>query len=164
MNFWIITDTHFGHEAMHHYCDRPEGFEKLIFDNLRHFTNKDDVLIHLGDFCIGVDYIWHEQFMKVCHCKKWLIKGNHDSKTNSWYMKHGWDFVADEVRLKMYGKTVILTHRPIDVHGENTVNIHGHFHNTDHHPKEIRSAKNKLVYIEHAYRPIKLQYLAQGKI
>ena len=53
---FILTDSHFGHSKLSKYWKyRPEGFEDKILDNLDRMVGKDDLLIHLGDICIGDD-------------------------------------------------------------------------------------------------------------
>ena len=91
---WIITDTHLGHDNMVAYCGRPINHSDLILENLRNTIRSGDVFIHLGDICFGDDENWHKALM--CRIpigvKKILIKGNHDKKSNHWYLEHGWDF------------------------------------------------------------------------
>lgn len=128
MKFWLITDTHFGHNKMMEYCSRPEGFElKIIFELNKH-VQEDDVLIHLGDVCIGNDEIWGATIAAIPG-KHWLIKGNHDKKSNSWYLNHGWDFVGNAISLRLFGKNILLSHEPKKVDEKIDFNIHGHFHN-----------------------------------
>ena len=95
MNYWVISDTHFGHDKISECFGRPKDFEKKILKSLN-FVREEDVLIHLGDFCIGKDAYWHEKFMSHFEkesygAKLWLIKGNHDHKTKTWYFDKGWD-------------------------------------------------------------------------
>lgn len=157
MNHWLSTDTHFGHARMHEWCGRPEGFEGLILNRLASTVKADDVLYFLGDFCIGNDEHWHELFMASCIGKKVLIRGNHDHKSVTWYYAHGWDLVCDELRLKLFGKDILLSHRPsID---SCDINIHGHHHNTRHHPEDQVSPYHKLIYMEHDYAPLNLRKL-----
>ena len=161
MNYWILTDTHFGHHKMHDYCGRPVGFEERILKNISRMVNTDDVLIHLGDFCIYKDEVWHERFMSVCAAnKRWLVRGNHDKKSLSWYFAHGWDCVADEIKVVVFGKTVLLSHKPT-LEGSFDINVHGHQHNTVHHPECEMSGKNRLVFIEHEYMPINLRRIIE---
>lgn len=136
---YLITDTHFGHEKMQIYCNRPKGFEELIIRNLMQV--KPDILIHLGDFCIGGDEYWHEKFMGVVNCKKWLIRGNHDRKSNAWYLSHGWDWVGHKFQDRFLGKNIMFSHSPVRytdmqsaLWGSDSfdINIHGHFHNNLH--------------------------------
>lgn len=161
MNYWIITDTHFGHDKMSEYCGRPKNFENIIFKHLQNCIKDDDVLIHLGDICIYNDEEWHKIFCGVANCKWWLIRGNHDKKTLGWYLSHGWDFVADEITLQIFGKRVALSHKPITIHDNFDLNIHGHHHNTGHHPEDQVTDKHRLVFLEHSYMPINLRRLVE---
>lgn len=140
IKIWLTTDTHFGHAAMVPYCGRPIDFGEKILKNLE-VVGPDDVLIHLGDFCIGNDALWHAEFMKRVAGKKWLVKGNHDHKSNAWYLAHGWDMVCAKFQDKLFGKNILFSHVPtretnIDSNLFITeifdINIHGHFHNTLH--------------------------------
>jgi len=140
MKIWIITDTHFNHEKIKQYCGRPDNFEELLFKNMMKI-DRNDVLIHLGDICIGKDAEMHEKYIRPLPFKKWLAKGNHDGKSDQWYLEHGWDFVASKFQGKYFGKTVVFSHQPqhyeeiVDLQfgaGSFDINIHGHFHNTLH--------------------------------
>jgi calcineurin-like phosphoesterase family protein len=164
MKYLITTDTHFNHEILKKYCGRPENVDEIIRLKLTKAINKDDILIHLGDVCIGND-VENNEWFKTLPCKKLLIKGNHDSKSNSWYISHGWDFVCDRMDIEIYGKRLSFTHAPIAWDGYFDLNIHGHFHNTDHRRFEpefnkILSGYNKLIALENTnYEPVDLKSL-----
>ena len=157
VNYWITTDTHFGHEKMHEYCQRPDDYEEQIFRNLKYFINDDDILIHLGDFCIYKDEYWHERFWKEIAGNHWLIKGNHDRKSYTWYLSRGWDVVAERLDMKLFGKNIVFTHIPITNLKEDEINIHGHFHNTNHHPENVTTEQHKCLFLEHHYDPFNLR-------
>jgi calcineurin-like phosphoesterase family protein len=143
MKHWIITDTHFNHTPqMYDYCNRPENYQEQIWESLESIKSPYDVLIHLGDITIGGDKAVHERINNL-PCKKWLVKGNHDNKSDSWYLEHGWDFVCDAVLLQIVGVRVLLSHVPHPNTGYG-INIHGHFHNSDHrrHEPELRAIAN----------------------
>lgn len=166
MQIWLTTDTHFGHEQIKKYCGRPNEFETLIMDKLRKNVKNDDLLIHLGDFCIGNDSFWHTFFnANLSVSKKWLIRGNHDKKTNSWYLTHGWDFVGESVRDTLFGKKIVFSHIPIANDGSWDVNIHGHFHNSNHRAYEpellrLYTPNHLLLAIENTnYEPVLLNTL-----
>jgi calcineurin-like phosphoesterase family protein len=162
MNYWIITDTHFGHKKMQEYCGRPLGFESSIICNLMMTCKPGDVLIHLGDICIGRDEHWHKELENVL-CKKWLIRGNHDKKSLGWYFDHGWDCVADEITLAVFGKSIIFSHRPT-ASDKYDLNIHGHMHNTGHHPEMIPriTPRSRLIIMEHHYSPMNLRRIVES--
>ena len=73
--------------------------------------SENDLLIHLGDICIGNNDFIHEVISDL-GCRKVLVKGNHDSKSWSWYMEHGWDFVCDAFRLEYCGRIIMFSHVP----------------------------------------------------
>jgi len=154
MNYWVIADTHFGHEKIKQSNNRPDNFEELILENLKAKIKKDDVLIHLGDFCLKDDLYWHKRFSEI-ECKKWLILGNHDHKTMSWYLSNGWDFVCSHFTLKLFGEYILFSHTP----QENTsiINIHGHLHDSNHRKGYLLTEKNILVLIEGTFEPCLLQ-------
>ena len=164
MNYWILPDTHFGHNKMkeEEYGGRPEGFEAKILKNISNSFNQDDVLIHLGDFCFYAEEFWHASFMRVVNGHRWLIRGNHDKKSTTWYLNNGWCFVADEIKLKIYGKVIVFSHRPIQDRDIFDINFHGHFHNTNHHPEEAVNEKHRCLFLEHDYKPFNLKTLVVG--
>lgn len=156
MNFWVIADTHFGHDAIKKYCERPDDCDRRTLENIEKMVPSDSALIHLGDVCIGDDAEWHS--MMDLPSISWLIRGNHDRKSNSWYLKW-WDVVADRIDLKIYGQHIVFTHAPIPVE-EGQLNIHGHLHNTGHR-EAINDGRHLLVTLEHDYKPYKLQRLVE---
>lgn len=126
MTIWLTSDTHFGHANMIPYCGRPENFTDIELKNFKKIP-AEDMLIHLGDICIGKDEMWHSKIQEI-PCRKILVRGNHDEKSNSWYLSHGWDFVCETFTLKFHKKKIIFSHQPQQL-GRNDFNIHGHFHN-----------------------------------
>lgn len=160
--FWVITDTHFGHGRMLEYCDRPEGFEDLIFAELA-VIRPCDVLIHLGDFCIKRDEYWHEAFMSRCAAgKKWLLRGNHDKKTMAWYLAHGWDCVATQLVMRLLGRDLALSHYPLAPSDDWDLNIHGHVHKL--RADELSLPHQHLVSLEeNNYRPLNLRKIVEGR-
>jgi calcineurin-like phosphoesterase family protein len=169
MTYWLITDTHFGHKKMIAFCGRPQGFEDKILSNLKQCLNPKDVLIHLGDVCIGNDAVWNDNIVNASlGATRILLKGNHDKKSNSWYLDHGWHFVAERIFDTYFGNKILLSHYPIEDIGYD-INIHGHFHNSDHRRHEpelvaIKNSKQKLLAIEHTnLMPVKLENILSPK-
>lgn len=153
---YIIADTHFGHNRMLELGGRPEGFEDLIFENIKNMTS-NSILIHLGDVSFYKHEYWHGKLHLRCPSKKkWLILGNHDKHSMTWYINHGWDFVARELYLQIHGMRILFTHRP-QPPGDYDLNIHGHLHTTNHHPECERHDKQLLVTCEPEYKPISLR-------
>ena len=161
MKTWIIADTHFGHRKMEELCHRPAEFEKIIFKNLKQIQ-PDDVVIHLGDFCMGDDIKWHEEWKKTLPTqKKILIKGNHDKKSNSWYYSHGWRAVCERIDDHFFGKFLTLSHEPIE--GIQNLNIHGHTHGNAHrddkHLHFYTNNHKELALEKNGYKPILIEHL-----
>lgn len=164
MRIVLITDTHFGHDKLIEYSGRPANHSKLILENFRSFVRTDDLIVHLGDFCIGNDEDWTRQFMQTSlNCLHILVKGNHDHKSDSWYYEHGWDFVCDEYTNKNFGKHILFSHEPRTRREGVDVNIHGHFHNNYHRAmeegfKEMYDPNfhKKLAIEETDYKPVLL--------
>jgi calcineurin-like phosphoesterase family protein len=126
---YITTDTHFGHKKMTEYCGRPDNFEELIFKSLQKVPI-GNTLIHLGDFCFGEDERWNNKFINenTHFFNKILVKGNHDNKSDNWYLDRGWDFVCDSFSIVYKGKKILFSHEPKNILSYD-FNIHGHFHN-----------------------------------
>lgn len=168
MKFYLITDTHFNHKKIIEFCDRPENYEQLLFADMNNIP-EDGVLLHLGDICIGRDAEVHEQYIMPLKCKKWLVKGNHDRKSNTWYYNHGWDVVVESMSIIQGGKHIFFSHKPIVLPKTKSkyqaINIHGHFHNSDHRLYEpemqrILTPAHKLLAIEYTnYRSVPLDKL-----
>lgn len=163
-NYYILSDTHFGHEKMKEYCGRKDGFEWKIMKSLD-VIKKEDILIHLGDFCIGRDDYWHNEFIHRVEGKKILIIGNHDRKTTGWYLER-WDFVCNALELSIYGKKLLLTHEPRPSGDHYDINIHGHLHEDKHRIQEkIDDKKHYLISLElDGYQPQSLRKICEKYI
>lgn len=163
MRIYVTADTHYNHPEIISYCNRPLNSEELIFNNMK-FLRESDCLVHLGDFCLGKEAEVHKKYLEPIKATKILVRGNHDSKSFSWYMEHGWDFVCDAFRLNYCGKIVLFSHIPQAWDGIWEVNIHGHLHNLGHRDKEYHFNKtwHKLYAQElMKYTPIELSKVIQ---
>ena len=147
---WIISDTHFRHEAILGFTDhngeytRP-GFanaaevDELIFENWNSVVKPNDIVWHLGDVLFGEDkLIWLENNFKKLNGKKNLVVGNHDNiKLMSMFFK--------EVKLLHQDDDRDLLFSHIPMHPSQTkrprpgvrsswedmpsfTNVHGHIH------------------------------------
>lgn len=149
MKYWITTDTHLSHYRMIEF-GRPNDFEDRIFKSFSPLE-RNDVLIHLGDVCIGRDDYNHKRLLDAIPCKKWLIRGNHDRKSNSWYMSRGWDFMGDRIVLRYGGKNILFSHTPLAFDENIDLNIHGHLHDNTHRDSDfdkVRTDKHILIALE----------------
>ncbi len=137
MSIWCFSDSHLGHSNVIKYCGRPENHSEIILENLKNSLTDGDTFIHLGDICMGRDVYWHERLMAVIPTgvEKILIRGNHDKRSLTWYLGHGWDKVVVSLDLVEPTKNIAvhLSHYPSEKRF-GKFNIHGHFHN---HPERM---------------------------
>ena len=126
MNIYLISDTHFGHKMLKEEGLRPKNQDDLLWKGFGSLPD-DCILIHCGDITIGMDATFHNTFRKFTF-KKWLIKGNHDRHSHSWYVTNGWDCVFDEAVIEMFGGRILFTHKPEPKREGIMKNIHGHLH------------------------------------
>lgn len=47
--YYVITDTHFGHEDIKTLANRPDNYEDLIIKSWNSLVKADDIVICLGD-------------------------------------------------------------------------------------------------------------------
>lgn len=156
MNYWVVSDTHFGHEKLKQWTGRGDNWDDKILGSLPVILDSD-IFIHLGDICWYDAKYWHEcMFSMIDSNKKILVKGNHDKKTSSWYYDAGWDLVVDRFDISIYGKSLAFTHIPLATQ-ENGIdmNVHGHLHNCEHHMNECPYIEgfHKVVHLEEDPKP-----------
>jgi calcineurin-like phosphoesterase family protein len=160
MKTYIITDTHFNHKKLIEY-GRPDNFDDLLWKELGKLPS-NCLLIHLGDVCIGNDLEVHER-LRLLPFIKILVKGNHDKKSDNWYLEKGWDFVCEQFTNTYFGKKILFSHIPVAWDGYYELNIHGHFHDSDHRRHEtglmaIKNGYQKLLAMEYTnYKPVLLE-------
>jgi calcineurin-like phosphoesterase family protein len=128
MKIFVTADTHFNHENIIKYCNRPfknvEEMNEAIINNWNEVVSENDIIYHLGDFGFGSGDELKEIFSKL-NGKKYLVMGNHD-------VKYGKNFFLNLGFIKVYKKSCelgnyIFTHRPIEV-DKGKINIYGHIH------------------------------------
>lgn len=152
---YITTDWHLGHFNIIEYCGRPKDYETKIISGLSVLTG-DDILIHLGDVCFGDVHNWHVCAVSWLPCRKWLVLGNHDHKTSTWYLNNGWDFVCKSFIMDFEGQRVGFSHDFSDNTHDCNISISGHIHEKTiaevehgaHNPKRFVLSLER-----HGYRP-----------
>ena len=167
MNYIITTDTHFEHEKIMDFGDRPKGFENQILENLEKHANHNNVLIHLGDICWKNDRTWNRILTSMPYRKKWLLIGNHDKKSQEWYINNGWDVASQRITITFNNKLISFSHKPTPLIAAD-YNIHGHFHNLPIERINEKDPESAKIYnpethiwlaLEHHYTPFKLHNL-----
>lgn len=78
---WFTSDTHFGHQNIIKYCDRPfhnvEDMDWTMICKWNAIVHPDDMVFHLGDVALGAIA---ESLPKIAQLNgtKILVPGNHD--------------------------------------------------------------------------------------
>lgn len=162
-----MTDSHLGHMKLLEHGVRQHGFTEEIINAVH--ESSGDLLIHLGDVCIGNDDINHRALLIAANKfrKKVLVRGNHDGHSDNWYYERGWDFVCRSFTAKYFGKNIIFTHKPFRKTELFDLNIHGHLHGAkenSHRADDIEGKYDPDFHIDVApelrgYAPVKLQNL-----
>jgi calcineurin-like phosphoesterase family protein len=142
---YIFTDPHFNHDKLIE-LGRPKDFEERLSKNIvKANLKKEDVLLCLGDVCIGNDENVHTWLRKSVDARLWLVLGNHDKKSNDWYLRHGWDWVGNTFTYEHGGKKLLFSHEPQPYLVGIDYNIHGHLHNNDYRSSGYPWVTNKHV-------------------
>lgn len=155
---YIIADTHFCHERVIRYENRPfanadEMDEKMI-ENWNRIVDEDDLVIHLGD--VGIfNASQAESILPRLNGRKLLIRGNHDSFT-----KTKWEKLGFRMYERYFLDDYILTHKPVNETALSTAvssgllkgNIHGHTHSQNDHLDEDLYKCCSVEFID--YKPV----------
>jgi calcineurin-like phosphoesterase family protein len=84
---FLISDTHFKHDAIGRYCHRVEGWNELIIKMWNKWVKPTDAVVHLGDFGFGPSKVMAKIRQKLAG-RLIMVKGNHD-KSVGWLRKLG---------------------------------------------------------------------------
>ena len=157
MNTYVIADTHFNHENIIKYCNRPFENSKEMNEHIvkkwNEAVSENDVVYHLGDVGFGsLEEL--KSLVNSLNGTKILLKGNHDLKrgNNSWKQIGFQEIYKGKIELGKY----ILTHEPAQVDEEH-INIFGHIHDK---PLSENFDKNNHICVScdvTDYKPMKLE-------
>jgi len=169
MRVWFISDTHFFHEKIKLYCDRPDDWLEKILDNWKNIISPDDIVWHLGDFMFG------KQDSKINFLRDNLIgniklvQGNHERSGSAWFMdKFEIElFKKRFVTIDIEGKKIALSHVPLKsniIKRDNIyMNIHGHIHNSSYAIKEEKDCLWVNVSVEVTnYKPVSFETIMKN--
>lgn len=168
MKIFVVSDTHFSHSNIIYLTKRPfssvSDMDTQMIENWNSVVKNDDMVIFLGDFCLGnkesIKY-----FANKLNGHKIMIAGNHDRGKQS-YIGNGFQ---DYKKYFIYPKEVsgfkhdiLFMHKPIENLPQDTVQIHGHIHNAmlDSNMYNIKNYFN--VSVENiGYTPIELNKIIE---
>lgn len=137
MAIFYIADTHFGHQNVIKFDNRPfkdcADMEWKMITNWNEKVGKNDMVYILGDFC------WRDRSPLAIggelNGRKFLVTGNHD-KILSRETRGLGGFVGQDnlIEIKDNGRHVILCHYPLPFHraayNEDFWMLYGHVHGT----------------------------------
>lgn len=127
---YFIADTHFNHENIIKYCDRPfsnaKEMNEYIIQKWNSVVKEDDIVYHLGDVGFGTTEMLKELISRL-NGTKILLRGNHDFKRGV----NGWKEVgfSEVYKKKIELGNLILTHEPIEILEDGKINVFGHIRN-----------------------------------
>ena len=125
-NVWLTTDWHlYSKEWNDHHPHRSKANLERLATNFNSTIGEHDLLIHLGDLCDpeSADYETMKKIISSIPGRKILVRGNHDTEKDPYYIGLGFDDVVDVLVIH----NMIFTHKPIQV-APDELNIHGHLH------------------------------------
>lgn len=125
-NVWLTTDWHlYSKEWNDHHPHRSKANLERLATNFNSTIGEHDLLIHLGDICDpeSADYETMKKIISSIPGRKILVRGNHDTEKDPYYIGLGFDDVVDVLVIH----NIIFTHKPIQV-APDELNIHGHLH------------------------------------
>jgi calcineurin-like phosphoesterase family protein len=179
-NIHVISDPHIGHDneegGIIAYCKRPFQNIQDMDEKLTTFWNATvrpiDMVICLGDFVWtkGLSEVIKERIKKL-NGRIILVRGNHDKKSNMWYMSNGVQFICDRFVWDYNGKRVLFIHNPDHITSDDYTRydfiLHGHCHNNVPFMRRVGKVFLVNLSVEHTkYRPMPLipllNRLAQG--
>lgn len=113
---FFVADTHFAHENIMKYCNRPfktiEDHDRELIKRWNEKIGKNDIVFHLGDFAFASEkYI--KEVLEQLNGVKYLIFGNHDWKrmTKSICNRYFED-VSQQMVIRIDDRLVYLNHFP----------------------------------------------------
>ena len=133
-NVWFTSDTHFGHENIIRFCNRPfinaAEMNAELIRRWRETVPDDGIIFHLGDFAHGSSRLWND-ILNALPGHKYLILGNHDMKAiRQGFMSH-FELVTQQMTIRVGGQAIVLNHNPFLCYGgsyRDVWQLFGHVH------------------------------------
>lgn len=166
-NYWVVSDTHFGHHNIIKYCKRPFQtyweMDEALVENWNSVVSSGDYVYHLGDFFMEAPRTAEEQsyrdlLLSRLNGRITLVLGNHD---NTDYLLRTGRF-HEILMWKPWNvgskKPLLLTHVPVHEssimwEARGGLNVHGHTHDKGSPKGPYKSACVEL----HNYTPVHIE-------
>lgn len=135
---YFIADTHFFHESIIEFSQRPfkdinDMNNQLIKNWNDTVTSTDDEIYILGDFMYQGTGENANSILKQLRGKKYLIKGNHEEYLiDKDFKNYHFEWVKDYYTFIYNKRKFVLFHYPIlewDGYYKHSIHLYGHVHN-----------------------------------
>ena len=131
---FFTSDTHFHHANIINFCGRPfknvEVMNETLIANWNSVVGPDDIVFHLGDFCLGGSAEW-ANILNRLNGKIYLIVGNHDIKNLRQGYYSRFEHIAMQMHIEVWKQKIYLNHCPFLCYGgayRDTWQLFGHVH------------------------------------
>lgn len=164
MNRFIISDTHFSHQACWEKFKLADGsplrpftsteeMDETMIERWNAKVRPGDTIYHLGDVVIRKPAL---ELVKRLNGRKILVRGNHDVYADKEYREVGFEQIHG---VRVFVDKFIMSHIPLHpdcVSARFRVNVHGHLHgNRVRLPDGNIDARYFCVCVEHInYTPM----------
>lgn len=113
---WFTSDTHFSHDNIMKFCQRPfkdtNDMNEQLVKKWNEMIAPDDTVFHLGDFAWGGSDNWCNVLNKL-NGHIHLIIGNHDVKNlRSNYLQF-FESISFQKQITVEGRKIYLNHYPL---------------------------------------------------
>lgn len=132
MNVWFTSDTHFGHDNIIRYCNRPfttfEEMDEAMITRFNEVIRPGDVLYHLGDVAWS-SYPLNKFFGRLNTRHVHLIYGNHDKPGRTAHPSIVW--YGDIKNVHVAKQRIVLCHYSFQTwsgKGKGAYHLFGHSH------------------------------------
>jgi len=159
---WILSDTHFWHDNIVVYHNRPEDHTQLMIRRWRELVPRDGLVLHLGDVVHGIptQELW-SRFPRLPG-RIHLVPGNHDRLARvEVFIAAGW-VILDPFSFAYRDHHICFTHEPMPEEEllPGSINVHGHIHSQPApSPRHLNTCVEML-----DYSPVPLRPLIDAKI
>lgn len=178
---FVVSDSHFGHAKISEYAKRPfdsvEEMDEFMIAAWNETVEYQDVVYHLGDFCLGDLEMATGYFERLNgkifvlgndfhHDKRWLKEYNKTSDFDWVMSKSGWTvFVVPPIQVlkaKWYGlsKPIVLCHFEMASWPQSHFGS-WHFYGHDHVTFAPFGQKMNVGVDAHGFRPLDIAVLAK---